>query len=276
MADQSDVEDVLVGLVGDVMYPVGTQAASLLGPVCRVYRGWPTSAALDADLAAGNVNITVFPDAAHQAITTRWPDEWTVGAPVAVGLSVSVSGTVAAFGGTADPGQVAGLLADNVAVVHRTEPGDTPERVAAVLASYLATRRIALAAGASVLVPGAATLIGRVMADQPALRETRRQRQGFRISCWCADPATRDRAASAIDSGLSGRDFIALPDGTRGRLLFHASTVFDQTQNAALYRRDLVYTVDYATTLAADLPSMIFGAAGAAPDAGGPGQIRLA
>ena len=266
MADQSDVEDVLVGLIGGVLYPAGADAVSLLGPVCRVYRGWPTAAALEDDLAAGVVNVTVFPEAAVQSVTTRWPDEWAVVAAVTPTLTAAISGTTVSFAGAAGPGQVAGILADNVAAVHRTEAGDTPERVAAVLASYLATQRIALAAGATVLVPGAARLEARVMADQPALRETRRQRQGFRISCWCADPLTRDRAAGAVDAALSGMDFIALPDGTQGRLRFHAGQVFDHAQNAQLYRRDLVYSVDYATTQAAVLPSMIFGAGAVSPE----------
>ncbi len=275
MADQSDVETALVSLIGAAFYPAGPGAVSLLGPDCRIYRGWPTTAALDADLAAGAVNITVFPEATLQAVTTRWPDEWTLGAPVVAGLGVMVSGDTATFTGTADPGQVAGLLADNVAVVHRTVAGDTPERVAAVLASYLATRRIAVAAGGSVLVPGVGSLVGRVTADQPALRETRRQRQGFRLSCWCPDPATRDQAGAAIDQALSGLDFIDLPDGTAGRLRFATSIVFDQTENAALYRRDLVYTVEYATTAAADLPSMIFGSAAYSPNGGDVALVRL-
>ena len=63
MADQSDVEAVLVGLVGAAVYPEGVSAPSVLGRVCRVYRGWPTGALLDRDLAAGHVNITVFPEA---------------------------------------------------------------------------------------------------------------------------------------------------------------------------------------------------------------------
>lgn len=266
MADQSDVEDVLVGRIADVLYPAGAQAASVLGPACRIYRGWPAAAALEDDLAADVVNVTVYPEAAVHAVTTRWPDEWAVMAAVAPTLSAAISGTTVSFAGAAGPGQVAGILADNVAAVHRIAAGDTPERVAAVLASYLATQRIALAAGATVLVPGAARLEARVMADQPALRETRRQRQGFRIACWCADPLTRDRAAAAVDAALSGVDFIDLPDGTKGRLRYHAGQVFDHAQNARLYRRDLVYTVDYATTQAAALPSMIFGAGSVSPE----------
>lgn len=259
MADQSDVETALAKLVGAVLYPQGAAAPSILGRVCRIYRGWPNAAALDADLAAGRVNVTVFQTAQPQRNTTRWPDEYVVTVPVVPTLTVAIAANVATFGGTAGPGQVAGLLVDNLAVVHRTEANDTPALVAAVLASQIRTQRIALLSGTSVTVPDAGQLIGRVVADQLVRQATRRQLQGFRITCWCPDPATRDLAAGSIDAALSGQVFIVLPDGTSGRLRFLSSNVFDQSQDAALYRRDLVYTVEYATTVSATLPSMIFG-----------------
>lgn len=265
MADQSDVETALVGAVGAALYPQGTAAPSVLGLVCRVYRGAPIPAALDKDLAAGVVNVTIFPDAAQQATTTRWPDEWKVTNPRLPELTAAVAGNAVTFGGTASPGQVAGVMVDNVAVVHRLEDGETPDSVAATLAAYLRTRRIVQLAGATLTVPGAGALVARVAADQVAMREIRRQRQAFRVSCWCADPLTRDRAAAAIDAALASRPFIGLADGTSGRLQFMASTVIDQTQNAALYRRDLVWSVEYATTATMTLPSMIFGDATMAP-----------
>ena len=50
MADQSDVEQALAAVVAAVLYPGGTTAASLVGVACRVHRGWPDAASLDADL----------------------------------------------------------------------------------------------------------------------------------------------------------------------------------------------------------------------------------
>jgi hypothetical protein len=269
MADQSDVETTLAALIGDVIYPQGTNAPSILGPSCRIYRGWPNAAALDADLAAGRVNITVFPEPRHQHNTTRWSDEVALTQPVAPTLTIAIAGPTATIGGDAAPGQLAGLLVDNLAVVHRTATGDTPALVAAILATRVRTERIALLAGATVTIPGARLLIGRVVADQTVQEETRRQRQGFRITCWCPDPAIRDTAAAAVDAALAAQNFIALPDGTAGRLRFVASTVFDQSQDALLYRRDLLYAVDYATTRTTTLPSMIFGDATLAPAGSG-------
>lgn len=260
MADLSDVEEALVALVAGILYPAGPAAPSIVGRTCRVYRGWPAGAALDADLAAGRVNVTVFPEPRPQEVTTRYPDVLERVGEATPRLSISVAGRTATVSGEASLGQVAGLLVDGMAVVHRTARGDTPEMVAAVLAAYLRPRHIVTVSGASLTVAGAGTMVGRVVADQTMRRETRRQRQVFRVSLWCPDPATRDRAASAIDAALSARDFIALADGCTGRLLFRGTSAFDQSRDARLFRRDLLYAVDYATTLEETLPSMVFGA----------------
>jgi hypothetical protein len=79
------------------------------------------------------------------------------------------------------------------------------------------------------------------------------------VTCWCPTPATRDATAAAIDQSLSGQRFLPLADGTNGRLIYASTTVFDQSQNARLYRRDLTYSVEYATIVSSSLPAMLFG-----------------
>ena len=259
MADESDVETTLATLVTAQIYPQGTNAPSALGPLVRIYRGWPNPTALNADLAAGIINISLSANPAHHRDTTRYIDPPTASAPTTPTLTATTEANTATFAGTATPGQLAGLLADSTAVVHRTDAGDTPELVAAILASYLRTTRIALASGATVTVPGARLLIARTAADQSTQTETRRQQQGIRLSLWCPTPAKRDQAAALIDSALSAQTFITLPDGTAARLRGAGSQIFDQSQNANLYRRDLLFTVEYATTTTTTLPAMIFG-----------------
>jgi len=93
----------------------------------------------------------------------------------------------------------------------------------------------------------------------PSLRQTRRQLQAFRVTAWCPDPLTRDAIGSAIDSAMSGIDFIGLADGTSGRLRYLASNVSDRWEDAALYRRELTYSVDYPTSIAETLTRMAVG-----------------
>lgn len=182
MADLSDVEEALLRLAAEVLYPEGASAPSILGRACRLYRGFPQGAALDADLVAGISHVSVFPEARPQAVTTRYPDRWERISAVVPGLTVTVQGRSATVAGSAHEGQVAGLMVDGMAVVHRTAQGDTPEMVAAVLATYLRTRKIVTVEGATLTVAGSGPMVGRVVADQTMRRETRRQRQVIRLS----------------------------------------------------------------------------------------------
>ena len=58
------------------------------------------------------------------------------------------------------------------------------------------------------------------------------------------------------------RPFLALAGGIPARLGYATTTTFDQKEDAALYRRDLLYDVEYPTTQAAIQPSMLFGTLG--------------
>jgi hypothetical protein len=260
MADQSDVENALVELVFTALYPLGTSSPSVVGPACRIYRGWPNPSALDADLAAGCINVTIFPAEGQGRTTTRYPQEWQVLADPSPTLTVTVVDNAATFAGSADAGQLAGLRACGASYVYATQPGDTPALVAAALADQVRANTIAHLSGTTVSVPAAWDFLARTVASAPAVMEIRRQTRNFRITCWCPDPATRDIAASAIDVALAPLRFLTMPDGAACRLLYEGGTVIDRSQDAALYRRDLIYSVEYPTMLAAEQPAMLFGA----------------
>lgn len=260
MADQSDVEAALAGVVGGALYPTGLSGpCAVPQAICRIYRGWPVSAALDADLAAGLVNVSVIAVPGHSLNTTRWADIWSMQPLTTPTLLASVAGNAATFSGTASAGQVAALVAGTRAAAYRTETGDTPASVAAALGRQMLLTGAAVVSGATVTLPGVPLLLARVEADQPVLRQTRRQLQAFKVTAWCPDPLTRDAIGSAIDAALSGIDFIGLADGTSGRLRYLASNVSDRWEDAALYRRELTYSVDYPTTITQTLPRMAVG-----------------
>jgi hypothetical protein len=259
MADQSDVETQLASLVAAALYPQGSDQPSLAGPLCRIYRGWPNAAALDADLAAGWVNVTIFPAGGPLRNTTRYPVAWFTAAQQVPTLEVSVTGLAATFGGSADAGQIAGLIVDGQTFAYATVAGDSPALVAAQLAAQVRLGRIAQLSGTSVSVPGAAQFSARVVAGAEGLSEVRRQVQDFRVTCWCPTPALRDHVASIVDVAMAQIMFMALPDGSQARVRFAGSSVVDRAEDAQLYRRDLTYSVEYATTLTQEQPAMLFG-----------------
>ncbi len=83
--------------------------------------------------------------------------------------------------------------------------------------------------------------------------------QRFRLAIWCNDPLVRDATAIAVDLALASNQFIALVDGTQARLMYAGSATFDRSENASLYRRDLLYDLEYGTNIVAVQPSMLFG-----------------
>ncbi len=258
MADQSDVEKALVTIVTAALYPNGTTQPSVPGCDCRIYRGWPNSASLDADLSAGIVNVTVFPAGGSTRTTTRYSEQW-IGATAQPTLTAQITGSTVTFGGTAELGQIAGILADGTGYAYRICAGDNNQSVAANLASMIRANSIVQLSAGSITIAGVRNLQARVVVDAPVQQEVRRQEQGFRVTCWCPTPATRDATAIALDLSLSAERFLSLADGTSGRLTYAGTTEFDQSQNARLYRRDLTYNVEYATVLSALLPAMLFG-----------------
>jgi hypothetical protein len=258
MADQSDVESALVRAISDSLNPDGRPIPALLGVACRVYRGWPSSAALDADLAAGWVNITVFPVMGKVRVVPRFADEWHSSPPPST-LLATVSNDSVTFTGTADAGQHVGLLVDGAAYVYCTKPGDTPLSVASWFANEVRAVRPVFVLNATLRFPGTSRLIARVSTDGFSIRELRRQAVAFRLSLWCPSPTLRDLVANVIDAGIARIGFLALADSTAARLRYLRSETIDRDSAAVLYRRDLIYEAEYATTLTETQPAMLFG-----------------
>jgi hypothetical protein len=258
VADASDVEAALVALSSTALYPAGTASPSIVGSSCRIYRGWPNSAALDADLSSGTINVTVFPVPGHSRTTTRYT-QIRSGSPVRPTLVAAVAGTAITLTGAASQGQSVGLLVDGQSYVYRVQAGDSPALVAANLAALVRMNLIVQLTGPTLIISGARSLLARVVADGSAQQEIRRQEQTFRVTCWCPTPTSRDETATVVDAALAQSAFVTLDDGSTGKITYAGTTVFDQSQDALLYRRDLLYEVEYPTIITASQPAMLFG-----------------
>jgi hypothetical protein len=216
------------------------------------------TAALDADLLLGVVNVSVSSVPGTARNTTRWGVQTWVAA-TSPGVSVSVSGNSAVFAGVPNPGDLAGLLVAGAAHVYQAQLGDSAGLVAAALADQVRQKQTCWLSGGRVTVPGVSSIVARTVALQPSTAEWARQEQGFRVSVWAPTPALRDVACSALGSLFATIAFLRLADGTGGRLRYRSTASFDDGQDAGVYRRDLIYDVEYATTLTSLLPSMLFG-----------------
>jgi hypothetical protein len=259
MADISDVEQALTDTVTSILYSAGTSHSSIIGALCRVYRGWPNSATLNADLNAGIVNITVGADNDSGRTTTRYLPHWQT-APTEPGTGASITEKVITVSGSPSEGDLIGALIDGISYVYRIQAGDSADLVASNLERLIEADRIASVRGNNITIPDAGSIVVRVVCDRLASFESRRQEKDVRIICWCPTPPIRDAVTSAIDTTLDQIGFLALPDASQARIVYRNTTSYDQSQNALLYRRDLVYTVEYPTITTIRQPSMLFGA----------------
>ena len=133
--------------------PVSSQS-SIIGALCRVYRGWPNSATLNADLSAGAVNVTVVSDNDSGRTTTRYLPEWqtTSSQP---GVTASSADQTITISGNPAVGDVIGALIDGAAYAYRIQAGDTPDLVASNLNQLIQANFPATAQGFTITVPGA-------------------------------------------------------------------------------------------------------------------------
>jgi hypothetical protein len=258
LADLSDVEGALLGALIGLAYPAGLTAPSILGSPIRLYRGWPITAALTADIAAGTANVSVFAVPGGTRNTTRWGVQTAI-TPTPPALTVSVVPPSASFAGTAAAGQLAGILADQVAYIYQVQAEDSPSLVAAALYTLIVPNRPCLVSGATLTVPGAIQFVARTTQAASGVQEWARQEQGFRVSVWCASPSQRDTLCGAIGSAMAQVAYLPLADGTGGRIRARATASFDDDRDTSMYRRDLLYDIEYGTTATITQPTMLFG-----------------
>jgi hypothetical protein len=259
MADISDVEQAIADTITSILYPAGSAQTSIIGVLCRIYRGWPNSATLNADLSAGSVNVTVVADNDFGRTTTRYLPEWHA-APSRPGVTVSATDQTITIAGSPAIGDLVGALVDRAAYAYRVRTGDTADLVAANLKQLIQANHPATVQGNTITVPGAGSIRARAVCDNATSFESRRQEKDIRIICWCPTPPIRDSVASSIDLAIDQLSFLVLPDESSARVVYRNTTSYDQAQNALLYRRDLVYTIEYPTITIFQQPSMLFGA----------------
>jgi len=258
LADLSDVENALVAAIVALASPVAGALPVLGGSQVRVFRGGPPVTALNLDRAAGLVDISVLPVPNATRVTTRWGVQSTTAA-IAAGLSVSVTGQSARFSGNAVAGELAGVLVGNQAYAYRAAAGDSAALVAAALGDQVRASQICWVTGAMLTVPGAVALVARTEGVAAVVAEVARQAQEIRVSVHAPSPGVRDAVCGAIGPGLAQTAFLTLADGTAGRLEYRRTASFDDDQVASVYRRELIYDVEYGTTLTVQTPLMLFG-----------------
>ena len=250
MADVSDVYNALAEWISTLLYPNGAQNPSALtyngAPVAfRVYPGWPVTQNLNADLASGVVNISVYPRPEEVNVSTLQSDWEITDAPTPT-LTATVSGLSVTIGGTVTAGEVATIFYDGTAQSTAAQSTDTLDTIASALAALISG---STASGATVTLPaGSYTVSAQVTAPVTAIFNVKEQRRTFQIVVWAPSPILRDQVVKFIDATLGATYRISLPDGSMMTLMYERSPMDDLLQKEGAWRRDLFYHVVFATT----------------------------
>lgn len=252
MADLTDVAATLVNVIAGIVYPNGTGSPSVAATPIVIYHGWPNPQQLDTDLAVAKCHVSVFPRP-EERITTRYAPDWKPTTLNTSTLTLSIVGQTFVVAGAVPPaGNPHNVMAfaNGKPYVYAVLVSDTLASIATALAALIAVDVPGTtSAGAVVTLPNAARLTAaRVGVTGTSTREVRRQERLFQIGIWADTPTHRDAIAQTIDSVLAFTTFITLPDQSAGRLIYKNSLVSDLFQKDRLYRRDLMYTVEYGTT----------------------------
>lgn len=248
MADLSDVTHALRDAIAAALGALGMVQPSQSWKGTRIYVGWP-GADLDADLAKGVCHISIWPRAGMARTIGPYMTGWAEQPRPAPSLTVAISADEATFVGTGVvPQQIAAVIVDHAkAYTYPLQGGDGPAEVAAALATQVAADRSASAAGGVLSVPGAFSLVARVVAGGGVQREVRRLSQSIQVSAWCPAPALRDRLIRAVDEALI-EDYrtLVMPDGTLATVTYEGTGYDEAARQQPLHRRDLFVSVEYS------------------------------
>lgn len=263
MADLTDAADAIVDLIAATLYPQGFQGLVKPEIPVKVYSGWPDPSTLESDLGlapSGNGGTTLR--ALHVSVynmpsernVDRFPHEWRARPLAATTYGVTIAGQVITITGQAPSPHRKQNVAVKVfpkAYVYTTQEGDTPAEIAAALGALIvADIPGAIVSGADITIPTLYRVgFGRVGVMGTAVKEVGRQEKAFQITLWADTPDNRKWLAQAVAPALAQADFLTLADGTRARFIKKAETDMDRAQRQGAYRRDFVYTVEYATTI---------------------------
>jgi len=263
MADVVDVEKAVAQIVTNCLYPNGDSQPSVIGNACKVHRGWPVPSQLDADLAASNLTVSIFPMAGAERNTTRLTtDPQTLNIPAPT-ITATISGQTITFAGTVAGAQNVGVMIGDwlpaqTAYISPATPTDTLTTIAAGLAALLVAAGIAATASGAVLtLPTTIIASAMVGVFGTEWQELKRQERAIMVTLWCPTHQMRDIAGPIIDLALVQSEHLLLGDGSGARMVYQRTMISDERQTVEIYRRDLIYMVEYGTSVITQYPQII-------------------
>jgi hypothetical protein len=258
MPDLSEVADVLVSKACTAVYPSGTSQPSVCNAAVKLFQGWPVPNDLESSLRAGNVQVSVYPLPTERKTNRNINRQWNVIDPGNPTITTTVSGSTVTFAGSVSTPQNVYILVNGKGYQYSVQANDTLTSIATSLTALIKVSIPAASnSGAVITIPSAYSIIARTGGVGLAVLELKRQEKEFQITIWAPTPIKRNQVAEAIDVALCEFTDVVFADQSHGILRYCRTFSSDQTEKSGLYRRDLVYSVDYATTKTAAAPQVI-------------------
>jgi hypothetical protein len=262
MADLTDLTAYLAQQAASAVYPSGTGSPSVADMDCRIYEGWPIPAQLDLDMAgkmnndAGVVvprpggpvaNISIFPmQGTGVTVYQNLDHTYTIKAP-SYGMAFSLDGDTVTVTGEPVTGEYLTLIIDDGVVC--SQGGATAAQLLAALAAEAQGSGYPGASSTddTLTVPAGHSLVVRQGGTGILGKATHRQRQSVMVTVWAPNQAVRATLAKAIDNLIKQAIKVSMPDTSQATVLYNRTNVIDEQQSQTIYRRDLIYDVEYAT-----------------------------
>ena len=258
MADSSDVESAIVGVIVSALYPSGTGQPSIVGPIINVARGWPTEADIRNAVGAGTQIIRVYAINGMSRNDMRYFTTWQYAAPAATTLVATLTGSQITFSGTVTAGEIVGVLSAGVGYTYVVQANDTLTTIATGVAAAVPG---ASSTGAVVTLPATGGNPGSdVATGASAWQEVGRQKQFFTIAGWATTPALRDAIFSALMAAIATSYRLTMPDGTTATQFdLQTSGPNDVPSRADEWARTLRVGWDFAIANTVNAPPMAVG-----------------
>lgn len=226
----------------------GGSAAAWLD-TCRIMAGWPTGDAIDADMALGAVDISVYGIGAGAPAAQAWEDPEVTTAPVhGLTANASASGQVTITGTPGSGEYITFELDHDIVFSYGAQPGDTNISVAAGIAALVDAQYPGTTASDGVVtVAGFEYLTVRIGAPAVISENLHNQRHRYQVTIFAPLPALRDAVAKIVDPVLKANFRMTMPDTTAATMFADGEADSDESQKTNVYMRRLFYTADYTT-----------------------------
>jgi hypothetical protein len=212
-----------------------------------VYAGFPLKQNLDADLAAGNINIAVFAQKGMTRNTTRIRDTFADPIISSATLFLDVTANTITLTGTVTAGQVAVAIVNNIGYAYAAQTGDTLDNIATELADLIPN---ASAVGAVITIADTFDIQARVSVPGTMRRILQSQEGIFRVRIIVptAYQAIRELIGKTIQLAflkLDPRYYLEMPDGVSASIRAKGIDENNLFELDLALVRDYLYLVEY-------------------------------